>query len=392
MAIGLATSGEPAAADMPEGVSAHRRGEGMIEAVVPPRLPVLAGVCAALTATLTGTGAAALHGSGQLVTTTVAGLAVLVMAMIAVLTRRDELGRGEREQVTAGMLALLAAVACLHVGLTHRTWATAGVLLVIALAGVCLPSSAWFGSVLAVCWIGWAIAFGVAMGADWPGQTDGTNECVQLGTALLAASAIAWMVRAALARTSAALAEAKEYLDGQSVRDTLTGSANRRGLEMLAEPMIENARRQGEAVHCLYIDIDAFKTVNDEFGFERGDDVLLAVAQALRAATRSTDVVARMGGDEFVVLGPGTGSSPLEMERRVRSRLIRQCPVPGEIWPARISVGSATLVPWDEGDLEALIRRADQDMYLRRSLRRQTTLPRRSSPMPSSGMSETPEP
>ena len=111
--------------------------------------------------------------------------------------------------------------------------------------------------------------------------------------------------------------------------------------------------------------------INDAAGPQVGDDLLRAVAAAVMAAVRSTDIVARWSGDEFVVVGPGTGTSPLELERRVHAHLAQVTPVPAEVWTPRVSIGSATLVPWDEGDLASLLRRAEQDMRLRRSLRRQ---------------------
>lgn len=157
-----------------------------------------------------------------------------------------------------------------------------------------------------------------------------------------------------------------------SVRDGLTGLNNRRGLEMVALPMVENARRNGQAVHCLYLDVDDFRAVNESHGTEVGDEVLLGVAEALMASVRGTDVVARWSGDEFVVVGPGTGTSPLELERRIRAQLAAAPQVAGQAWAGRVSIGSATLVPWDDGNLDSLLRRADQDMALRRSLRRQS--------------------
>lgn len=155
-------------------------------------------------------------------------------------------------------------------------------------------------------------------------------------------------------------------------RDPLTGLANRIGVELVAQPMIEHARRSGQAVHCLYIDVDGMRAVNEAAGLAGGDSVLRDVAAVVHGCVRGTDVVCRWNGDQFVVLGPGTGMSPLELERRVRARLITKPPVPIEIWNGRVSIGSATLVPWDDGDLGALVARGEVDMQMRRSLRRQS--------------------
>jgi diguanylate cyclase (GGDEF)-like protein len=186
---------------------------------------------------------------------------------------------------------------------------------------------------------------------------------------LAGAVALAWRRRVGL--LTARLLAAHEAAHADAVRDQLTGAVNRRGLDMVAAPMVENARRQGEAAHCLFVDVDGFREVNERYGAAVGDDVLRAVAAAVLGAVRTTDVVARWTGDEFVVVGPGTGTSPLELERRVHAALVDTSPLPAQVWPARVSIGSATLVPWDEGDVASLLRRAEQDMRLRRSLRRQ---------------------
>jgi diguanylate cyclase (GGDEF)-like protein len=167
------------------------------------------------------------------------------------------------------------------------------------------------------------------------------------------------------------LHRAEEIAREVSVRDLLTGAVNRRGLELVAGPLIHNARRQGEAAHCLFLDVDGFRGLNEAAGAPAGDEALRGVAEALGGAVRSTDVVARWSGDAFVVVGPGTGTSPLELERRVQAHLMESPPVPEDVWVPRVSIGSATLVPWDEGDLASLLRRAEQDMRLRRTLRRQ---------------------
>jgi diguanylate cyclase (GGDEF)-like protein len=147
---------------------------------------------------------------------------------------------------------------------------------------------------------------------------------------------------------------------------------------MVGAQMVEQARRQGDAVHCLFVDIDGLKRVNERAGHAVGDEVIVAVAEALRAATRGTDVVARWGGDEFCVVGPGPGTAPLELERRVRDGVVLASEVPAEVWPVRVSAGGSMLAPWDSGTLETLLGKADQEMYLRRSLRKEASaLPHR---------------
>ncbi len=214
-----------------------------------------------------------------------------------------------------------------------------------------------------------AVAGGAGIGAARAG--DWAQAPLAVGLVAGACCATIGLARAAAQRERVADA-VRRTADSLRVTDALTGALNRRGLALMAAPMLESARRRGEAVHALFVDVDGFSLVNDEIGWSRGDDVLVAVAEALSSSVRTTDVVCRVGGDEFVVLGPGTGTSPLEMERRMRTLLTASPPVSESIWPARLSIGSATLVPWDDGHLGSLLSRADQDMRLRRSLRRQS--------------------
>ena len=192
---------------------------------------------------------------------------------------------------------------------------------------------------------------------------------------LAGAGAVAFAVHRQLEGSRREIERALTFAQNATVHDPLTSLANRKGLAMLGAQILETARRRGDAVYCMFLDVDGLARVNAELGHAAGDEVLLTVSEALTSSTRATDAVARWGDDEFVVIGPGTGLAPLEMERRVRARCLENSPVPREKWPARISAGGAVLEPWDDGDMETLLRQADREMHLRRALRREASQP-----------------
>ena len=135
------------------------------------------------------------------------------------------------------------------------------------------------------------------------------------------------------------LGDLLERAERAAVQDDLTGLLNRRGLAMVGEQVVASARRSGNAVHCVFVDVDGLKDVNDRLGHLAGDRVLLAVADAVRLSVRGGDVVARWGGDEFCVLGPGPGTAPVDLEKRIVARVQELPPddVPG--WLPRVSAG-----------------------------------------------------
>ncbi len=91
-------------------------------------------------------------------------------------------------------------------------------------------------------------------------------------------------------------------LEELTLHDALTGLFNRRGLDLMLPEQAKRAKRSGRPVIVVYGDIDHFKMLNDTYGHERGDEVIVAVAGALRAAFRESDLIARLGGDEFCVV------------------------------------------------------------------------------------------
>jgi diguanylate cyclase (GGDEF)-like protein len=299
---------------------------------------------------------------------TLDGICAVGFALLAFLASTRRLPGWRRETVAALVPIVAAAAAATRTGLLDQYWPAAE--LVLAAAAACVVTSrSWFWAVLGSCAALWGGC--VATAATRSGF--GVNQMTAwLNIALLiaAAGALATAIRRARTAAAVALVAANRQLLEQSVRDPLTGVTNRKGLELVARPMMDLARRQGQAVHCLVVDIDTLRGINEEHGVREGDEVLLAVAESLRVATRTTDVVARWGGDEFVVLGPGTGTSPLEMERRIRAHLSTTLSLPRSSWQGRVSAGVATLVPWDGDGLDGLLERAVQDLALRRSLKR----------------------
>jgi diguanylate cyclase (GGDEF)-like protein/PAS domain S-box-containing protein len=179
---------------------------------------------------------------------------------------------------------------------------------------------------------------------------------------------------------------ARKALDEQvrqlAFQDTLTGLANRRLLEERLDQALDNGRHGQHHGALLFLDLDAFKPLNDTHGHAEGDQMLISVAQRLRQSVRATDVVARLGGDEFVVL-----LSPLAADRaqatadatQVADKLRRLLDPPHRLTPpgattpldchCPASVGLTVFGPEDQ-DPQAVLQRADEAMYAVKAQRR----------------------
>ncbi len=345
--------------------------EETYDAAVTAALPRLAAGLALLVAVSGGLQLALLEGTPSVVLSGTYAAAAGLLGGIALAARRYRLPGQLGHAATSGLLLTAAGCAVLTMVLAEQPRQTGTVMLVVAGAGAALLSLRWLAATLYLAWGAWAVgAFLVGSSPAWP------QFALGMGIATLLSLVVNHLRRADIGE----LAAARAAVDGAAVRDHLTGLANRRGLAMVGGQMVEQARRQGDAVHCIFVDIDGLKRVNETLGHDVGDGVIVAVAEALRDATRATDVVARWGGDEFCVVGPGPGMAPLELERRVRDGVVLTDDVPAEVWPVRVSAGGSMLAPWDSGTLETLLGKADQEMYLRRSLRKEAGgLPQRRS-------------
>lgn len=152
-------------------------------------------------------------------------------------------------------------------------------------------------------------------------------------------------------------------LDRLSRIDPLTGALNGRAFLELAERELEQARRYGTPFTLLFIDLDDFKSVNDRCGHAAGDALLRSVIDALRDTIRATDLVGRVGGDEFVVLlSHSAGDEARETVRRLRRDLVAK--MTGRNCPVTMSIGAVS-VPRARYDmtLDTLLGKADELMY-----------------------------
>lgn len=150
-------------------------------------------------------------------------------------------------------------------------------------------------------------------------------------------------------------------LSTHALADPLTGLANRRRMEQDLQRMLAAAEREGKPIVVAFIDLDGFKEINDQYGHEVGDELLVYVARSLTSVVRPTDLVARTGGDEFVVLAPGANGTDLR-ERLEEATAGRISHGSHTINYHGGSVGVAAIAP-GERDIAAALSMADSAMY-----------------------------
>jgi diguanylate cyclase (GGDEF)-like protein len=212
----------------------------------------------------------------------------------------------------------------------------------------------WFvGPALGVCTA--VISAGIWLTADvadglystWPIMS--LNTVIRLGLFLI------------IVYVLSVLHNAIRHLQRASRVDNLTGAVNSASLYESLESELDRLGRYGRPLTLAYLDLDGFKAVNDGFGHLVGDKVLRVVADCAKSRLRKTDVVARMGGDEFVFLCPETGEEAARAAvSEVVERLSEEMRAGG--WPVTVSVGVVTCheMPLDG---EELVKMADDLMY-----------------------------
>ncbi len=172
------------------------------------------------------------------------------------------------------------------------------------------------------------------------------------------------------------LSEARRLAD----HDTLCPVFNRRAFEREVRREIALAERFGSPLCLIYIDLDNFKQVNDLYGHAAGDDVLVQISHILIETTRDTDIVGRLGGDEFgIILAHATRAASQEKARELADLIdaVIVCGPAGDD-TQHITIGaSCGVVEWQDSDDDTqLIARADKAMFAEKARRRARALPR----------------
>ena len=206
------------------------------------------------------------------------------------------------------------------------------------------------------------VTVGVCLAARWHSYPSGAELAIQtvVNAGMLNATAVGvFLLRRRIQRLLAAT-------DALSSTDPLTGLWNRRYLVQQAPRMWRHARRDGTRVAAMVLDLDHFKRLNDAHGHAVGDAVLLTVATALGATVRPTDVLARIGGEELLVLGMvGDDAEAHHLAERLRAAVSESRTGGGHRVTA--SIGIALTRPVDGEDATAalwrLVDRADAAMY-----------------------------
>jgi diguanylate cyclase (GGDEF)-like protein len=199
----------------------------------------------------------------------------------------------------------------------------------------------------------------VVVSRQWPAALEG-DWVIAAIAAIAIGMALLWLRLRSVDEMAALTAE----VTALATRDGLTGALNRHGIEERAPELLGMAERMNESVFAAFLDVVGLKAVNDRLGHPTGDAVIVSVAGAVRASVRSSDIVGRWGGDEFIVLGVGKAQDPEALRDRILEH-IRRSDVGTRLPSLDVSVGTASL-PSHGVDVETLIGLADRDMYAHR--------------------------
>jgi diguanylate cyclase (GGDEF)-like protein len=165
----------------------------------------------------------------------------------------------------------------------------------------------------------------------------------------------------------------KKKLQEMALYDHLTKVANRHLFKQSAEACLERVKLHDRSMALLYVDLNNFKYINDHYGHSAGDQLLIKTAELIRAQIRSSDLVARIGGDEFVIILENYDNIKMRMtiEREINESLNKEVDIDGHKILMSASIGCASY-PNDGDTIEELLNSADRNMYEQKQLQRES--------------------
>ncbi len=172
------------------------------------------------------------------------------------------------------------------------------------------------------------------------------------------------MLEQKVAERTEQLQESVSKMKTMAETDHLTGLANRRRFGELLGRYFAEAMRYGFDLTCCMCDLDHYKELNDTLGHQCGDEILVISADVIREALRSSDIAARYGGDEFVLLLPHTSvDRGMSVAQRIRREMITAGNVSGHVRPVTMSIGIASISANNADSADALVAMADRALY-----------------------------
>lgn len=228
------------------------------------------------------------------------------------------------------------------------------------------PAALLIPAASAMVWLGpWDFTLGMIMCAFGPlpmlflNAVDGT-QLLQYFVYMALTIALCVVLRKFMANMLVEHFRLERQLREQAATDDLSGLLLRNRFLELAADAIDEAHYQRRPTCVLYLDVDHFKSINDDYGHAAGDAALVALAAALRAQSRQSDLIGRVGGEEFAMLLPGVGvQQALERAEQLR---VAVHTIPRPDGQLSVSIGIAVCAPGAYAGVEALLARADQAM------------------------------
>jgi len=298
------------------------------------------------------------------------GMAVDVPAVAIILTsyilfmaagQRAELRRG---RIVLGLCCLAACLSVFFLGPEGMFVVQSGAttLFFVAAGGLCAWRAHRYGNIgdgiIACAALVMLVGMPLAIQRHLQPTADAGAQVLALGVYSTAYTLVA------IGFLASVLIEYQQHLSHLATEDPLTRLLNRRGLEDALQVSLAQASRRGLPTAAIMVDIDHFKKVNDSFGHELGDQVIRQVADTIGRLSRATDVVARTGGEEFLLILPDTDlTSARLLAERIRSTIgERPLVVDGQRIAITISAGVASVT--GNTDLDELGQEADRALYL----------------------------